>query len=92
MSKWLWMLLVGGALWYVLRKPLAEMQARKQAGVTAAVDAATLNGYTTYNTQLYTGPLWAPILKFFRAGAYVPGPGASGGGTYSSGAAYSVQG
>lgn len=92
MSRWIWFVLIGAGLWYLARKPLAEWEASKRAGVTAAIDATVLNGYTTYNTQLYKPPAWAPIVNFFKAGAYVPAPGGNSGSSGSSGAAYSMQG
>ena len=84
---------VGVALWYLFKNPLAEWQARKQTGMQAAADAAAMGGYTTYNTQIYTAPLWAPIVRFFKAGAYVP-PQSGGNGSQGSGQSmeYSMQG
>lgn len=70
-------LLIGGAAaalawWYVKRTVLYEHEVRKATGIQAALDAAVMNGYTTYNTQLYTAPLFQPIVRFFKAGAFVP--------------------
>jgi hypothetical protein len=65
------------AWWFVRRAALYDHEVRKATGVQAALDAATFNGYTTYNTQLYTPPLFQPLVRFFKAGAYVP-PSTSG--------------
>lgn len=86
--KILWMLLTLGALWLLFRKPLEQWYAARQTGLQAVADANTLNRYTTYNTQLYTAPLWQPVVNFFKAGAYVPTSKTAGGQTLD----YSVQG
>lgn len=66
----LWLLVLAAAVWWIAMQRRAVV-VNKQTGLVAAVDAQTANGYTTYNTQLYTPPAWTPLLRFFRAGAYV---------------------
>lgn len=73
MNKFLWILVSVAALLYLLRKPLSRAYLERVSGLEAVQDAATRNGYTTYNTQLYTAPIWQPFLQFFKAGSYNPG-------------------
>lgn len=73
MSKLWWSLLIVAVLLYLFRKPLEEMYQKRVSGLQAVQDASVMNGYTTYNTQIYSAPLWAPFLQFFKAGAYNPG-------------------
>lgn len=89
MNKWWWFLLIGAGLWILFRKPLETWYNARTTGLQAAADAATANGYTTYNTQLYSAPRWRPFLNFFKVGAYVPPR--SGGGQPEQ-VNYSVQG
>lgn len=73
MSKLGWALLIVAALLYAFRKPLVSAYNARVTGLEAVADASIRNGYTTYNTALYSAPLWQPFLKFFKAGSYNPG-------------------
>lgn len=87
-KKFLWIAAAAVAFWVLFRHPITQWIAARQTGLQAAQDAATINGYTTYNTQIYTPPLWQPVVNFFKAGAYVPTSKAGAGQTVD----YSVQG
>lgn len=80
------------AWWFIRRAALYDHEVRKATGVQAAIDAAVANGYTTYNTQLYTPPLFQPIVRFFKAGAFVASPTRGTGSTDPQPIAYSIQG
>lgn len=89
-------LLIGAAAaalaWFFIRRiMLYDHEVQKASGVQAAMDAQA-SGYTTYNTQLYTPPLFRPILRFFKAGAYVASPLRGTGSTDAQPVGYSVQG
>lgn len=72
MKKFLIILAILFGLWFLFRKPLMNAYNARVAGLKAAQDASQENTYTTYNTSLYTKPFWAPVLNFFKAGAYAP--------------------
>ena len=57
---------------WLLKKPLMNWYAKRQTGLQAAQDASQMTSYTTYNTSLYSPPVWQPVLSFFKANAYVP--------------------
>jgi hypothetical protein len=88
MNKIWWYLILGGLLLYILKRPLEAMYQKRVSGLEAVADASTMNGYTTYNTQLWFEPVWQPFLQFFKAGAYNPGSKSSAPQTVD----YSVQG
>lgn len=83
-----WIVLAIGLAW-LFKKPLQELYEKRVSGLQAAADATTMNGYTTYNTQVYTPPLWTPILNFFKANSYAPGSGDAASAQQTN---YSVQG
>lgn len=68
---WLFAALALG-LYLLFRNPIRQWFLAIQTGKVAAIDANTLNGYTTYNTSLYNPPSWLPQLNFFKANSYVP--------------------
>lgn len=70
MIRYLWLALAGLAAWWAWRY-ISAVEVQQQSGLQASIEAGTLNRYTTYNTQLYTPPLWTPLLRFFKAGAFV---------------------
>lgn len=84
----LWILAAAAVVWIFFRKPAMQWYAARQTGLQAIADAHTQNGYTTYNTQLYSPPFWKPVVQFFKAGSYVPTGGRSNGQSVD----YSVQG
>jgi hypothetical protein len=89
MTRKLWyslLILIG--LLFMFRKPLAQKYLKSVTGLQAVQDAATQNGYTTYNTQIYRDPWWYPLIQFSKAGSYVPG----GKGKITETFDYSVQG
>lgn len=72
-SRRFWIFIVIAAvLYWFFRVPIRNYFLRIQTGKQAVADAAQLNGYTTYNTQLYSPPFWFPFLNFFKANPYVP--------------------
>jgi hypothetical protein len=93
MSRLWWILGAAAFLLWVFRRPLEQLYAQRIMGLEAAADAATINTYTTYNTQIYSEPVWTPLLRFFKANAYRPAArsdrGGEAGGQEMS---YSVQG
>jgi hypothetical protein len=90
MTKTLWILVVAAGLLWLFRRPLEQLYQQRIMGLEAAADAAQLNTYTTYNTQLYAEPFWKPVLRFFKANSYLPaGTSGQGGGEQVN---YSVQG
>ena len=83
--------IVLAVLAFIFWKPLYAGWLKFSTGAQAVQDAATMNGYTTYNQALYQPPFWQPLLSFFKAnGAYVPT--ASNAQNGSNPAQYSVQG
>jgi hypothetical protein len=75
-ARYFWILFgLGLLLFLVFRKPIAAAIERRamagQTGQQAINDAATMNGYTRYNTAIYSPPSWFPFAKFFKANAYV---------------------
>lgn len=72
MKKFFIVLAVLVVLWLIFRKPLLNAYNSRVAGLQAAQNASQENTYTTYNTALYDKPFWAPIVNFFKAGAYAP--------------------
>lgn len=84
---WVW-LAAAVALWLLFRKPLEQMYQAKLTGLQAVADAATQNGYTTYNTAMYRTSKFFPLLRFIRGDGYVPG----GDSSQTQVVDYSVQG
>lgn len=72
-------------LWFLYKKFIVGAYLAQQQGLAAAQTAAYETGYTTYNRQTYAGPLFAPILRFFSGGSYIPSAASVGstGSTYS---------
>jgi len=87
--RWFWYVAIALFVWFVIRRPIEAAYVKRATGLKAARDAATQNRYTTYNTSIYTEPIWQPFLEFLKVGAYV---GPSKGNQTVEVVDYSVQG